>query len=41
MRFLRKHGPPLAWPIARAALLVGSLLRRRWAAALTALRLNA
>jgi N-acetylglucosaminyl-diphospho-decaprenol L-rhamnosyltransferase len=29
-RFLRKHGRPGAWPLARAALVVGSVLRRRW-----------
>lgn len=32
-RFLRKHGTPLSWPSARLALLVGSVLRRRWSAA--------
>ncbi|MBA2517002.1 MAG: glycosyltransferase family 2 protein, partial [Solirubrobacterales bacterium] len=30
-RFLEHHGGPLAWPMGRLALLVGSLLRRRWA----------
>jgi GT2 family glycosyltransferase len=32
-RFLEKHGGPGAWPIARLALVIGSLLRRRWSAA--------
>ncbi len=36
-RFLKKHGTPLSWPTARLALLVGSLLRRRWSAARVAL----
>jgi N-acetylglucosaminyl-diphospho-decaprenol L-rhamnosyltransferase len=36
-RFLEKHGGPLAWPLARAALLIGSLLRGRWAAVRVAL----
>jgi GT2 family glycosyltransferase len=36
-RFLQKHGTPLSWPLARLALLVGSLLRQRWAAARVAL----
>jgi len=36
-RFLRKHGTPLSWPSARLALLVGSLLRRRWNAVRVAL----
>lgn len=40
MRFLRKHGGPLAWPVARIALLVGSVLRRRWTAARVALQLK-
>ena len=35
--FLRKHGGFLAWPIARLALLVGSLLRRRRAGVQVAL----
>lgn len=35
--FLRKHGGPLAWPLARAALLAGSLLRGRWRMARLAL----
>ncbi len=32
-RFLTKHGGRLAWPLARLALLIGSLLRGRWSAA--------
>lgn len=32
-RYLGKHGGPGAWPVARVALLVGSVLRRRWGAA--------
>lgn len=36
-RFLTKHGGPLAWPAARLALLIGSLLRGRWSAARVAL----
>lgn len=36
-RFLIKHGGPLAWPLARVALLLGSLLRGRWAAARVAI----
>jgi GT2 family glycosyltransferase len=32
-RFLEKHGGPGAWPIARFALVTGSILRRRWSAA--------
>jgi len=36
-RFLTKHGGPLAWPLARLALLTGSLLRGRWSAARVAL----
>lgn len=36
-RFLRKHGGPGAWPVARAALLVGSVLRGRVQAAGVAL----
>jgi GT2 family glycosyltransferase len=38
--FLRKHGPPYAWTIARFALLTGSLLRGRWTAARVALELH-
>ena len=37
MRFVRKHGGPLAWAVARFALLAGSLLRGRWDAARVAL----
>lgn len=37
-RFLQKHGGFGAWPLARVALLIGSVLRRRWAAARIALR---
>lgn len=32
-RFLTKHGGPLSWPLARLALLIGSVLRARWGAA--------
>jgi GT2 family glycosyltransferase/glycosyltransferase involved in cell wall biosynthesis len=35
--FLRKHGGPGAWPVARVALLVGSTLRARWRVARLAL----
>jgi GT2 family glycosyltransferase len=40
MNFLRKHNGRWAWPMARAALLLGSILRRRWAAARLALLLS-
>ena len=36
-RFLKKHGTPLAWPSARVALVIGSLLRRQWSRARVAL----
>lgn len=36
-RFLQKHGTLLAWPLARVALLIGSVLRGRWDAARVAL----
>ncbi len=39
-RFLHKHGPPYAWPVARLALLLGSVLRGRWSAARVALELR-
>jgi GT2 family glycosyltransferase len=39
-RFLKKHGARVSWPIARAALLIGSVLRGRWAAARVALTLR-
>jgi GT2 family glycosyltransferase len=32
-RYLEKHGGALAWPTARLALLIGSVLRGRWDAA--------
>jgi GT2 family glycosyltransferase len=35
--FLRKHGGPGAWPVARVALLVGSAARGRWRVARLAL----
>ncbi len=40
MRFLTKHGSRIAWPVARLALLIGSVLRGRWAAARVALELR-
>jgi GT2 family glycosyltransferase/glycosyltransferase involved in cell wall biosynthesis len=39
-RFLRKHGGPAAWPVAWLSLLVGALLRRRWAVIRVAARLR-
>lgn len=39
-RFLRKHRGTGAWPAARLALLVGSVLRRRWRAARVAITLR-
>jgi N-acetylglucosaminyl-diphospho-decaprenol L-rhamnosyltransferase len=41
MRFLRKHGGRFSWPVARFALLAGSLLRRRWVPARVALEVRA
>ena len=40
MNFLRKHRGRSAWPLARLSLLVGSVLRRRWRAAWTAVVLR-
>ena len=37
-RFLRAHGSALSWPTARLALLIGSMLRRRWRQAQIALQ---
>jgi GT2 family glycosyltransferase/glycosyltransferase involved in cell wall biosynthesis len=41
MNFLRKHRGRSAWPLARVSLLIGSVLRRRWRAAWTAVVLKA
>jgi teichuronic acid biosynthesis glycosyltransferase TuaH len=40
MRFLTKHGSRLSWPVARLALLIGSLLRGRWSIARLAIDLK-
>jgi GT2 family glycosyltransferase/glycosyltransferase involved in cell wall biosynthesis len=40
MRFLTKHGNRISWPLARVALLIGSLVRGRWRAARVALGLR-
>ena len=40
MKFLRKHRCRAAWPLARLSLLIGSVLRRRWQAAWTAVVLK-
>jgi hypothetical protein len=38
--FLEKHGARHSWPVARLALFIGSVLRRRWNTARLALRWN-
>jgi teichuronic acid biosynthesis glycosyltransferase TuaH len=40
-RFLRKHGTASSWPVARVALLLGSVLRRRWGVVRVALERRA
>jgi GT2 family glycosyltransferase/glycosyltransferase involved in cell wall biosynthesis len=40
MNFLRKHRGPIAWPVARLALLIGSILRHRWRSAWVAVSLR-
>jgi GT2 family glycosyltransferase len=39
-RFLEKHGGIGAWPLARLALVLGSILRRRWNAARVGVELS-
>jgi N-acetylglucosaminyl-diphospho-decaprenol L-rhamnosyltransferase len=38
--FLKKHGPPYAWSVARISLVVGSVLRRRWKVIRVAMELS-